>query len=366
VKSPEILPIGNHLGNHFFDVRRRAFQDKERAMFLTRRQGTYYLWFTENGKRQKVSLRCATKAEALVKVRDWERKRAEPATVIPTLAEFRTRISDFGRNQFSVSTCRANDGALKTLERIAGNLRLEKFTRLDADTFKQQRLLEVQAVSVNVDIRHLRACFSRAVKWGMLKENPFRECQLVRIPEQEAAYLSQTDFQRLISVIREDWFRSAVIFSCLSGLRRGELCNLKWQDVDFGRKLLIVRNSDTFKTKSGRNRVVPLSDTAISVLYGMQVRNYSPFVVTLKEKQLQGSWLSHLFKRYVRALSLDGRLHWHSLRHTSASWLVASGASLYFTQHFLGHSSPTVTSRYAHLAPSTLHEAVNRVNVELN
>ncbi len=84
---------------------------------------------------------------------------------------------------------------------------------------------------------------------------------------------------------------------------------------------------------------------------------------TLNDKPLFRGWVQHLFKRYVRDLKLPERLHFHSLRHTFASWLVQDGATLYEVQKLLGHSSAKVTEVYSHLQPEELHSTVERIRL---
>ena len=73
-----------------------------------------------------------------------------------------------------------------------------------------------------------------------------------------------------------------------------------------------------------------------------------------------------LFKAYVIAAGLNDRLHFHSLRHTFATWLVQSGVGIYEVQKLMGHSSVAVTQVYAHLAPSELHSAEEKIALSLN
>ena len=84
------------------------------------------------------------------------------------------------------------------------------------------------------------------------------------------------------------------------------------------------------------------------------------------QRRLRGEWVSKSFKAAVRRAGLDERLHFHSMRHGYASWLVQKGASLYEVQKLLGHTSITVTQVYAHLAPSELHDTVNRIHLDLH
>jgi site-specific recombinase XerD len=92
----------------------------------------------------------------------------------------------------------------------------------------------------------------------------------------------------------------------------------------------------------------------------------SELVFHFKGKAINPNWVSKTFKAYARKAGLNDKLHFHSLRHTFASWLVQDGVSIYEVQKLLGHSSVKVTEVYSHLAASELHGAVNRLNLNLN
>ena len=137
-------------------------------------------------------------------------------------------------------------------------------------------------------------------------------------------------------------------------------------DVDLPRHLVHIQSNPTFKTKTGKRRTVPLSDTAYHLL--MLRANSSPceYVFSLNDSKVMANWVTHKLKRYIRRLDLDDRLRFHSLRHTFASWLVQDGVSLYEVQKLLGHSNIAVTEVYSHLQPEHLHDTVNKIKVTLN
>jgi site-specific recombinase XerD len=150
-------------------------------------------------------------------------------------------------------------------------------------------------------------------------------------------------------------------------MRQGELVNLRWQDVDLHRKLIHIHSNATFKTKHGKRRTIPLNDVATQLLKSKAVHSVGEYVFTLSGRQVKESWVSHKFKYYVYAARLkDDRLHFHSLRHTFASWLVQDGVSIYEVQKLLGHSNISVTQVYSHLQPEQLHDTVNKIKVSLN
>jgi len=107
-----------------------------------------------------------------------------------------------------------------------------------------------------------------------------------------------------------------VVFAVLTGLRRGELCNLKWQDVDLTTRAVQIRSSATFKTKQGKRRVVALNSTAFLILQSRKHQSPSDYVFTLNGRKIRDEHAGCLFKRAVRAAKLsDQRLHFHGLRH---------------------------------------------------
>jgi site-specific recombinase XerD len=144
------------------------------------------------------------------------------------------------------------------------------------------------------------------------------------------------------------------------------MLNLRWSDVDLARGVMHIQRVGNFRTKDGRRRTLPLDDSVNDFLSAKAVQHVCEYVFYRRGSRIGENYVSALFKRYVEKAGLDNRLHWHSLRHTHASWLVASGASLYAVQKLLGHSSPTVTQIYAHLQPEQLHSTVNRIKIAMN
>jgi integrase len=219
-----------------------------------------------------------------------------------------------------------------------------------------------KAVSVNIELRALKAAFSVAIRWKLIDENPCALVEQLPTPDETPHFFTPADFEKLLGAITQDWLREMVVFAALTGLRRGELCNLKWQDIDFATKVVQIHSSATFKTKQGKRRVVALNNTAYLVLKARKEHSPSEYVFTWDDKKIRDQHAGRLLKRAVRAAKLsDQQLHFHSLRHTFASWLVQNGASLCQVQSLLGHSNPRITQVYAHLQPSEMHDIVERL-----
>jgi integrase len=338
-----------------------------------------------NGKKQKVSTHCKYKTDAVgflqsFKKDEYERRQnAKNKLLSAFVSDFLKYVS----GNFSKGTLTTYKATLKNFISIIGDVPLSFVTPQHFDTYKTERLkaLElgtnkkvkpvtietVRPVTVNIELRNLRACFNTAFRWKLVSSNPFSGLKLVPVPEQSPVFFSRTDFQRLLNTIETKWLKEIVLFAVLTGMRRAEIVNLRWENVDLQRRVVSIQSSPTFKTKQGKKRVLPVNNTAFSLLQAKHGKDTSEYVFTLNGKKVLESWLSHAFKKAVKDAKLqDGRLHFHSLRHTFASWLVQDGVSLYEVQKLLGHSTAAVTQMYSHLAPEQLHSTVNRISIEMN
>jgi len=139
---------------------------------------------------------------------------------------------------------------------------------------------------------------------------------------------------------------------------------MKWGDIDFSNVKIRVRNTESFSTKSKKERNVPLHPKLAAILSLRTQIDHSPFVFLRPDmKLIDPHTANDKFREYCRLAGLDERFHFHTLRHTFASHLAMSGVSLYFIQKILGHQSIETTTRiYAHLQPEPLVYAVKQLD----
>ncbi|MGB2867567.1 MAG: tyrosine-type recombinase/integrase [Bacteroidota bacterium] len=242
-----------------------------------------------------------------------------------------------------------------------GDKPLKLVRTLDVERFKADRLKNVSAVRVNIEFRTLKAAFSRAVKWGLIDVNPFASSSQVKVPFSEPSYLSREDFALILGSTIEEKFREILIFAVLTMMRLGEILSLEWADVDMERQLIHVRNKMAFVVKGGKPRTIPMSKRVHDVLSARENREGLVFA-TPDGSQRSTRSISRRFKRLVRTSGISEKIHFHSLRHTGASWLAQMGVPLFEIQKILGHSSPLVTQIYSHLADENLKRAVEKIN----
>ena len=152
--------------------------------------------------------------------------------------------------------------------------------------------------------------------------------------------------------------RNMTLLSLQCGLRAGEVFSLTWGDVDLSHGLITLR-----ATKTGRDRTINMTNEVLSMFKSLPQGQYGELIFP-NTKGKKRKEMSNTFQRTVDEMGLnDGvtdlkqKLTFHSCRHTCASWLVMSGVSLFTVQKILGHSTISMTERYAHLAPKEFKEA---------
>ncbi len=325
----------------------------------------YYIGFYRDGRRHWKSTGATTKSGALKALAHFQELIREKARPIP-LRVFAADFLAYAEKNYSPATFDIYRRCLRNFLCQIGDISLGNITAQHFDRYKTYRLGQVKPISVNIELRTLRAAFNTARKWKLIPQSPFEDVQFALVSEQLPVFFSLDGLGRLLACVEEQWFREVIVFAATTGLRRGEIANLRWVDVQMIKRIVLVHSTPTFKTKAEKHRTVPLNDAAMHVLASRIPVSLGKYVFTFDDKAIDPQYITHLFKWYVPKAGLDDRLHFHSLRHSFASLLVQSGSTLYEVQRLLGHSSSKVTEIYAHLQPEQLHSTVNRIQIELN
>jgi len=229
---------------------------------------------------------------------------------------------------------------------------------------------------------HLSTFFRWAIDQGWADENPVEEVTKPRKEESKKAFLSPEGVEKVLSAIdghrevrknepgptpNNAWLKEIIVVAVGTGLRRGELLNLQWRDVDLDGGRVYVRNRDGFRAKNGQERAVPLVGEAHEMLSAMKESQRAipndPVFTDENGNVPRPDRVTKRFKFYVRRAKLQDRedLHFHSLRHTTASWLTMEGVPKQVIAEVLGHTSTRMTERYSHLAPDAVEEGMKKV-----
>jgi len=220
--------------------------------------------------------------------------------------------------------------------------------------------------------RYLRSCLRQAQAWDVTSNNPCRKIILPRSDNGELDFLEPDEVKRLLGEARDP---RRVMFALLamSGLRVGEALGLAWKHINFEQYAIIVERAFDYwggiqepKTPSSR-RAVPLLPSLAEILKEYKGIQERPLPDDLLFATRGGKpWdHSHVRKEFKETLERAGlkKVTLHSLRHTYASTMLASGASIKALQRALGHASATMTlNTYSHLIEENMESSVMRAD----
>ena len=338
-------------------------------MFLSKRIGIYHLFYEDaTGKRCSCSTKSRTKPEAMKFFREFDAEQQRLASALKpiTIEAFTTEFLRFSAGIHTPKTVDANRTALKEFGRIVGADRaMHTIILPDIERFLATKVSEASAWTARKYHLALGAAFERALTWGHITENLWRKVKKPKAPEVLPAYFTREQFRALIDLIKDRNLRELVIVAALTGLRRGELLAMQWDWVDFKRRVITVQNTRGFQTKSKRARVVPMCDDVLTIMLTRRERRPEGCtqVFHWKSRPLSQDRVSRRLKVAIEKAGLSSALHFHSLRHTFASWLVQGGVSLYQVSKLMGHANTTTTEIYAHLVPVEMQEMINKLKV---
>jgi integrase len=249
-------------------------------------------------------------------------------------------------------------------------------------------------VTANRDLQRLGALVSKAVAWRVLDSHPFREVKPLRVDKRgRVRYLSAEEERRLRQALidretslrdardrfnewREcrhyktlpprtgefvDHVRPLTLLALNTGMRRGELLALAWADVDLIVKQLTVRGRNA---KSAQTRNVPLNSEAMRVITAWRELRLPAEPADCVFGHRNGEAMAGIASAWETVKDVSGLpdFRFHDCRHHFASRLVMAGVPLNTVRDLLGHASIEMTMRYAHLAPETLAQAVEKLS----
>lgn len=244
--------------------------------------------------------------------------------------------------------------------------------------------------TINRQITNLKSCLSRAVEWEVIEKHDLNKVKPLPEDNSKVRYLSKVEEKALRATMRErdarikqerdngnrhraernyellptlqdktfaDHLEPIVLLAMNTGMRRGEILSLRWENVSFETKTLTVLFAHA---KSGKTRHIPLNGEAMRTLQAWQTDTDGNGIVF---KGANGQAMTDIGKGWDKLLEDAGisKFRFHDLRHHFASKLVMASVDLNTVRELLGHGDLAMTLRYAHLAPEHKAAAVNLI-----
>lgn len=219
----------------------------------------------------------------------------------------------------------------------------------------------LSVVSVRKHVSILKQCLDDAVRLGLIRDNPARYIKLPRNTDkpERMVMLSALEAQALLAAFRETRIFPAVVLALYYGLRRSEVCGLKWSAVDFERETITIRHTVT-NTSTLHAEDLTKSETSYRTF--QLLPEVAEVLSILRGTAEQGDYILHradgscfrpdtLYRMFSRHLKKKGLPHmrFHDLRHSTASILFDRGWSIQDVKEWLGHADIETTSNiYLH------------------
>ena len=219
---------------------------------------------------------------------------------------------------------------------------LHEISSMMVEQYRSMRKARVKLSTVNREHQCLRHIFTKAIEWGKTINNPAKGIKLFRVENIRLRFLDKEEIQVLITCC-DDRIKPIVMAALNTGMRRGEIKNLRWKDIDLGRGIIYL-----LQTKSGKPREIPINGI---------LRKLLEWLPRKEEKVFDTSNLRKLYEKAVTDAKLED-VNFHTLRHTFASHLVMAGIDLTTVKELLGHQTLEMTMRYAHLSKNHKQLAV--------
>ncbi|MDT3697423.1 MAG: tyrosine-type recombinase/integrase [Ignavibacterium sp.] len=343
-------------------------------MFLTppnAKRRYYQLVYFINGKRTKISTKTTDKKEAekflksfvpQIKDKKVEQEKLNENTTTIKLSSFFTEYKIYIGNTYSEKYLKkAVIPSFAALQKNIPDMQLETISTRILDQF----ISSVAARSkfcASLYYRTLKAAFNKALVWNYIEVNPFSKIKTPKLPKSFPLFISECELIEILNNTTSNLMKDIFTTAFYTGMRLGELLNMKWNWIDFNQNIITIKNSNQFISKNKRERIIPIHQKVKAILQarfllGKPENNL--LFYKYEDVKLNEDFVSKQFKKAVRAAKLNEKIHFHTLRHSFASALVQRGISLYAVKELLGHENIKTTQIYSHLQKQNLMEAVN-------
>jgi integrase len=340
-------------------------------VFLTKeKNGYYYVYYKniETGKRTKKSLEVRNSNEAnklFTKFKqEYELNKSGGIKSIP-ISEFAEIFTNYKTNYVTREVVKSYKHMLMSLDKfLDGKINMNKLTQKHIDDYTAYLYSENYVPGgIKQSLSLLFASLRYAKKNNYLAESTNIVMPCIKVAQVEKKYLTEDELKKLLANCKNPDLIDIFLVAFMTGMRKSELINLTWRQVDLVKKGCVLDNK-TSLTKTRKIRPVPLNDV-IAIIKNRFKKKIGDYVFTYKSKKWDKANLYFMFKSLAKkTFGKDTDINFHTLRHSFASHLVMNGVDIFKVSKLLGHSNIAMTQIYSHLAPSNLQEAVEVLSIK--
>lgn len=245
-------------------------------------------------------------------------------------------------------------------EFFGNNTRLKDITPQKIERFKLYLKQDKRNSTVNRYLEAMSKMFNVAISNDITRLNPIKEIKKLKQDNLKIRFLTKDEEIRLFKVLESNsiyhHYIPIIICALQTGMRKGEIKNLKWSNIDFENRYI-----ELLKTKSGKARKIPISKKLMAEFLKLKANKLSEYVFTNPYTGTKYNHLQHGFTSALEKANIQN-FRFHDLRHTAATRMTEMGIDLAVVQEILGHSDIKTTMRYAHPVPERKLKAIEVLN----
>lgn len=345
-------------------------------MFLSNsnKTKTYYIYFVSPVTNKRTSRSCKTKLkrEAMKFLQNFKfenSKKPQVNKLSLKLSDVRERILSHYKMNNSYNSFLSCRNTYNSLVRIIGDKYISIINKSDIEDFKLKRSKEVNFVSVNIDIRNIKAMFNKLIEFELLEFSKISSVKQFKIEKKKMLAIDSADIKKILNLSMDKQLNQIIRFTLLTASRISEVLNVKLKDIDLNDEVINI-----YQKKTNCFKTIPLTNGLLDLVNEILNSGNEDNIVTLKDKEnyifpnpvkgnmnlkLREDTVSKQFKKILKKLNLSEDFKFHSLRHTAITELIKNNVPLNIVKEIAGHKSITTTMIYSHVKSNDLREAVN-------
>ena len=303
---------------------------------------------------------------------------------------FSSFVNDWFTNHFQKRVKQTTAAAIQYIiqkhilrENPFAHKEISKITTADIDAFYNLKLKEKCSTSYIRKMHQvLNQAFQQAVRWKMISVNPVTEADTPLVRKAKISIWSKENIQAFLDKCKDERHYMTFLLAIYTGMRKGEILGLSWNNIDFEKSLIQVNQSLAYIPKQGyvittpktnnSIRYVPIPKFIIDELHvhrnkqkewkeliADQYENSDLVICTHTGAKQDPRNVNRVMKRIIKSAHVPD-IPFHGIRHTHASILFSEGVDIVRTSLRLGHSNPKTTlGIYAHLLPNSDHDVAD-------
>jgi integrase len=233
------------------------------------------------------------------------------------------------------------------------------------DEYKQKRYRDkASSRTINNELMNLSHILKMAIRWKYTDRNVVTGIEKMKVTKNLPRFLNEDEIALILESARESYIYPMIMTALHTGMRKSELLNLQWFDIDFRMQTVTIQSKEDWHTKNYKSRTLQMTPMLYSTLSNhLKLQNALGFeceyVFTYQGKRISDNVDRTLQRIVLNAGLKDVTLH--TFRHTFASQLVMAGVPLRDVQELMGHQSFETTLQYAHLSEEHSKKQVLRL-----